>query len=84
MHLHFGWSQPPHFEGSLQKVMEMLCSYHEGAWGEIWPLALSAEVAKALLAQIHYELGRQPQFVNTFEKYKSKLISVYIIRVRMD
>lgn len=57
------------FGAALQKLMEVLCIYGVGAQGGIWPLALSAEVAKALLAQFRYELRRQPWFVNRFKKY---------------
>lgn len=69
LHLHFGWSRPRHFGAALQKLMEVLCIYGVGARDGIWLLALSAEVAKALLARFHYELRRQPRFVNRFEKY---------------
>lgn len=48
LHLHFGRSQPQRFGAAFQKLMEVLCIYDVGAWGGIWPLAFSAEVAKVV------------------------------------
>jgi len=77
----FGRGQPQCFGAALPELVQGLWVYDVRARAGIWPGALSAEVARAHLARFRYELGRQPWFVDRFQKYYSKLMSVYSIRV---